>query len=1036
MSANSNNHSSSKHQRKRSYQAYHRPNRTHGQLPMQMPPRVPVPAHAPSLTMTPDLSSLIHMPTHGNADRDPDTPLPNRHRDRKPQQQQQPRLSLSIHRTNSDIHTGRYSLCNPTIAHKKPISVSPRVPRSKSVQFAKRAMHEIIADEVAHSERHNTHARRPSSHAAPAQSPLPFAMIGSNSARSDVDVDVDNESNEDELTVVPHFELDDVLMAIAEHDVRSAFEDDDNDDNDDNSNNQAASNSNNGDDDGDIHDHGRSVSVVLNEDEVHKQFVLDENAAYDVFWSNNKQVPYIGLSAMLCTFILFIGLYFTPLYLVLVGGITPSLIAAFCTAPILYFLRKYDYALQCKTKLVDAYYEEIHALRARVHTIQSTNDELLSKNKELHYQVMQKEEQIERDYEQICALNAEIARKKRQSELFEKRLTLHSSHKTMPFFHQKPTTSKIVKRCSLLHGFRRGQMEAQLECADIDDLVHMLPIVIACITFLPFGMTQSRKRLQRILEKRIAENHYLRMQFYFFLVSFLGCADVKRLFRKHKMMTLVEETSALFDYQWDEYGRSVYMANHVYSRKNSVFSDATSLGGNFLAQLQSPDTKNTHEKDFFSDLYDHPHSLHIQHYRHKPSRNMSSSGSSGMISAVSLQSVLRANSDEDSCVAGATTAAGTHARAAAADESTAEQTVVYTEHDPVKLFRTTAAGTHARAAAADESTAEQTVVYTEHDPVKLFRLPLDKRALPGFRVIVPKKHQKHFFDPITGDECVQQLQVKKIFNSNAKPYLIDCFVHDTQRNTMMLSSSFILKQSDDLRKDAAVLKMFEFMNEIWKENGLKYHDCGVAALTYKCIPFGPDIGVIEQIPNCIELNKVLTLRTRLCKPDNKHLYHQLLASAAGAFIAGFVMGIRDRHDDNILLQSEASVLKLFHIDFGYMFGDRVGLDASKMAITSDLKKIFDLYPNGWSQFVELCIKAWLILRANANELIDYARVVFAFLYEVNQIEMFLTTTLKLDVQNETLAKKYIGDKVKNAPKHLKTKMKNLVHGFAQKITSK
>ena len=34
-----------------------------------------------------------------------------------------------------------------------------------------------------------------------------------------------------------------------------------------------------------------------------------------------------------------------------------------------------------------------------------------------------------------------------------------------------------MTECSLLHGFRKGQMEAQLELADIHDLVNMLPIV-------------------------------------------------------------------------------------------------------------------------------------------------------------------------------------------------------------------------------------------------------------------------------------------------------------------------------------------------------------------------------------------------------------------------------------------------------------------------------------------------------------------------------------------------------------------------------
>ena len=126
---------------------------------------------------------------------------------------------------------------------------------------------------------------------------------------------------------------------------------------------------------------------------------------------------------------------------------------------------------------------------------------------------------------------------------------------------------------------------------------------------------------------------------------------------------------------------------------------------------------------------------------------------------------------------------------------------------------------------------------------------------------------------------------------------------------------------------------------------------------------------------------------------------------------------------------------LFHIDFGYMFGDRVGLDTAKLAITNDLKKIFDIYHFGWNDFIDLCISAWLILRENANELIDFARVVFPFLYESNQIEMFLRSSLKLEITDNDAAAKYIHDKLKNAPKHLKTKVKNLIHSFNQKIKS-
>ena len=531
-------------------------------------------------------------------------------------------------------------------------------------------------------------------------------------------------------------------------------------------------------------------------------------------------------------------------------------------------------------------------------------------------------------------------------------------------------------------------MEAQLEMADVDDLVHMLPIVTSCITLLPFGMVQNRKKLKKILEKKIKEDQYLKMQFYFFLASFLGCHDVKRLFRKHKIMKLVKQTSDYYNYQWDNDGLGVNnVGNRVYSRRGSVMSEATTctnmtMTTAFGAGAGASDRSPRFDEDgsIIGDLS----GLNIQSYNMNHRYFMNNHNLMGNVN------VIMSDDDEDNL-----------------------------DRNDSALPR------------------NETVIYTENDPIKLFRLALDNHAQPGYRIIVPRKQQNRFFDPINGNKNVQQIEVKKIFTSNAKPYLLDCYVHDTNSiNDVKLSSSFILKQGDDLRKDAAVLKMFEFMNHLWKHSNLKYIESYVKSLTYKCIPMGPDIGIIEQIPNCIELNKISTLKSSLKGPSNIAKYNNLVATAAGAYIAAYVMGIRDRHDDNILIRTTDDECTLFHIDFGYMFGDKVmSLDAAKLAITSDLKKIFDINKFGWNDFIHTCISAWLILRQNANELIDYARVVFAFLYETNQIEMFLRQSLKLDITNDQIATKYIHDKLKNAPKQLKTKMKNLVHGFAQKIKS-
>ncbi len=80
----------------------------------------------------------------------------------------------------------------------------------------------------------------------------------------------------------------------------------------------------------------------------------------------------------------------------------------------------------------------------------------------------------------------------------------------------------------------------------------------------------------------------------------------------------------------------------------------------------------------------------------------------------------------------------------------------------------------------------------------------------------------------------------------------------------MILSSFILKNGDVFREHQAILHMFKFMNDTWKENNLKCKKgkyC-VQCLRYKCIPMGNDVGVIaviEMISNCIELDKVSNL---------------------------------------------------------------------------------------------------------------------------------------------------------------------------------
>ena len=73
------------------------------------------------------------------------------------------------------------------------------------------------------------------------------------------------------------------------------------------------------------------------------------------------------------------------------------------------------------------------------------------------------------------------------------------------------------------------------------------------------------------------------------------------------------------------------------------------------------------------------------------------------------------------------------------------------------------------------------------------------------------------------------------------------------------------------------------------------------------------------------LNKVLTRPKFTLGSDSKTIrkrldnYHMnFLRSLAGQSVATYVLGIRDRHPGNFMLQNETG--KFFHIDFGHFLG--------------------------------------------------------------------------------------------------------------------
>ncbi|XP_060523562.1 phosphatidylinositol 4-phosphate 3-kinase C2 domain-containing subunit alpha isoform X2 [Cylas formicarius] len=212
-------------------------------------------------------------------------------------------------------------------------------------------------------------------------------------------------------------------------------------------------------------------------------------------------------------------------------------------------------------------------------------------------------------------------------------------------------------------------------------------------------------------------------------------------------------------------------------------------------------------------------------------------------------------------------------------------------------------------------------------------------------------------------------------------------------NTLPLKINFIMEDSsvypaiykvgDDLQQDVLTLQMIELMDKLWLQEGLD-----LKMVAFNCIPTSKRKGMIEMVTKAETLRKIQTehgltgsfkdkpIAEWLAKHNPSELEYgravqNFTASCAGYCVVTYVMGICDRHNDNIMLKTSGH---LFHIDFGKFLGDaqmfgNFKRDRAPFVLTSDMAYVInggDRPTEKFHQFVDLCCQAFNIIRNNRN----------------------------------------------------------------------
>ncbi|XP_053433246.1 phosphatidylinositol 4,5-bisphosphate 3-kinase catalytic subunit delta isoform isoform X3 [Nycticebus coucang] len=192
----------------------------------------------------------------------------------------------------------------------------------------------------------------------------------------------------------------------------------------------------------------------------------------------------------------------------------------------------------------------------------------------------------------------------------------------------------------------------------------------------------------------------------------------------------------------------------------------------------------------------------------------------------------------------------------------------------------------------------------------------------------------------------------------------------------------IFKNGDDLRQDMLTLQMIQLMDVLWKQEGLD-----LRMTPYGCLPTGDRTGLIEVVLRSdtianIQLNKSNMAATAAFNKDAllnwlksknpgealDRAIEEFTLSCAGYCVATYVLGIGDRHSDNIMIRESG---QLFHIDFGHFLGNfktKFGINRERVPfiLTYDFVHVIQQGKTNNSEKFErfrgYCEKAYTILR--------------------------------------------------------------------------
>lgn len=207
-----------------------------------------------------------------------------------------------------------------------------------------------------------------------------------------------------------------------------------------------------------------------------------------------------------------------------------------------------------------------------------------------------------------------------------------------------------------------------------------------------------------------------------------------------------------------------------------------------------------------------------------------------------------------------------------------------------------------------------------------------------------------------------------MFKSALHPLLV-CF--ETTRDDVKYKVLF--KCGDDLRQDQLMIQMINLMDSLLKKVNLD-----LKLTPYRVLATGPEDGFVEYVANSHTLTSILEKHNK----DIRKFFHvhnpkpqklskvlnTFVKSCAGYCVITYILGIGDRHLENVLLTTDGH---LFHIDFGFIFGRDPKPFPPPMKFCKEMVEAMGgSNSSHYREFRQKCCVAFNILRSHSGLILN------------------------------------------------------------------